>query len=178
VGLAYENLDDATRAFMLEEIEMDIAAGTIYVSSYLNDRGCATWPDLLRQAALGGTDDSLAQAIRNDDCLKTHVPRAKPKGGFTIAAVPYTAHETMGEGEFGRYYARGLCRRAIAEGVTGLEVYRAKGVAVPRPASEAKIGTIVDPKVILDDLRNTQGVEPALGLPPGPNSGLTLRIPR
>ena len=84
----------------------------------------------------------------------------------------------MGEGEFNRYYCRGLCRRAIEEGVAQLQVYRAKAVAEPRPASQAKIGALVDPAAILDDLRRTQGVEPALGLPPGPNSGLTLRFPR
>lgn len=178
MGLAYENLDEATRRFMLEEIEMDIADGTIYISSYLNDHGCATWPDLMRRAAESGNDDTLATAIRHDDCLKTHVQRRKPKGGFTVAAVPYTAHETMGEGEFNRYYCRGLCHRAVEEGIPDLEVYRAKEVREPRWQSQEKLGMRVDPRTILEDLRQTQGVEPALGLPPGPNSGLTLRIPR
>jgi hypothetical protein len=178
MGLRYEDLDEQTRRFMIEEIDMDVRDGTIYISNYLNPRGCETWPHLLREAAQSGTDDSLAHAIRRDDCLKDRVERRKPKGGFTMAAVPYTAHETMGEGEFNRYYTRGLCRRAIEQGIAQLEVYRAKAVSEPRPASQAKIGLRVDPRVILEDLRRTQGVEPALGLPPGPNSGLTLRIPR
>jgi hypothetical protein len=178
MGLAYENLDNPTRHFMLEEIDMDVANGTIYISNYLNPQGCESWPRILRTAAESGNDDSLAANIVSDRCLKTHVERAKPKGGFTVAAVPYTAHETMGEGEFNRYFARGLCRRAIEEGIPLLEVYRAKPVNEPRAASQAKLGTLVDPRAILADLRATQGVEPALGLPPGPNSGLTLRIPR
>lgn len=178
MGIAYENLDDATRRFMIEEIDMDVANGTIYVSNYLNAQGCERWPDMLRQAAQTGTDDSLANAIRSDNCLKQQVERKKPKGGYTMAAVPVTAHQTMGEGEFGRYYARGLCRRAIDEGIPEFEVYRAKAVMEPRPGSQAKIGLRVDPATILADLRQTQGVEPALGLPPGPNSGLTLRIPQ
>lgn len=178
MGLAYENLDETTRRFMLEEIDMDVQNGTIYISNYLNPHGCETWPGLLRAAAENGNDDSLAMAIRRDRCLKDRVERRKPKGGTTMAAVPITAHETMGEGEFNRYYTRGLCRRAIEERLPYLEVYRAKPVQEPRPASQAKIGTHVDPGVILDDLRQTQGVEPALGLPPGPNSGLTLRMPR
>lgn len=178
MGLRYENLDEETRRFMLEEIELDARDGTIYISNYLNDHGCEAWPHLLREAAERGTDDSLAAAIRADRCLKDRVERRKPKGGTTIVAVPYTAHETMGEGEFNRYYTRGLCRRAIEHGVAQLEVYRAKEVMQPRTDSERKIGARVDPKLILEDLRRTQGVEPALGLPPGPNSGLTLRIPR
>ncbi len=178
MGITYENLDDATRRFMVEEIDMDVANGTIYVSNYLNAEGCERWPDMLRQAAQTGTDDSLANAIRSDNCLKRQAQKKTPSGGYTMAAVPVTAHETMGEGEFGRYFARGLCRRAIDEGIPELEVYRAKAVMKPRPDSEAKIGMRVDPATILADLRQTQGVAPALGLPPGPNSGLTLRIPR
>lgn len=178
MGLCYENLDDETRRFMVEEIDMDVANGSIYISNYLNPHGCERWPHILREAAERGTDDTLAEAIIDDRCLKDRVERRKPKGGYTMAAVPRTAHETMGEGEFNRYYTRGLCRRAIEQGIERLEVYRAKEVMIPRRDSEEKIGTVVDPRLILEDLRQTQGVEPALGLPPGPNSGLTLRIPR
>lgn len=177
MGLDYKNLDDATRRFMLEEIEMDVGSGSMYVSNYLNSEGAARWPDLLRQAAQNGSDDTLADAISTQALLKQEVERKKPKGGFTIARVPVTAHTTLGEGEFGRYFVRGLCRRAIDEGQPQLEVYRAKAVAEPRPGSNEKIGLRVNPADILDDLRRTTGVEPLLGLPPGPNSGLTLRIP-
>lgn len=177
MGLKYQNLDDATRRFMLEEIERDVSNGSIYISNFLTQRGCEEWPEMLREAASTGNDDTLAAAIRSNNCLKREYQRRKPKGGYTMAAVPVTAHQTMGEGEFGRYYARGLCRRAIDEGISQLEVYRAKEVREPRPASEAKLGMLVNPTTILNDLRETQGVEPALGLPPGPNSGLTLRIP-
>jgi len=176
MGLAYENLDDATRQFMIEEIDMDLQAGTIYISNYLNADGCEAWPHILRTAAESGTDDSLAGVLLANSYLKTHVQRAKPSGGSTTVAVPYSAHETMGEGEFNRYYARGLCRRAINDGIATLEVYRAKAVMQPRSTSEQKLGSLVDPATILADLRRTNGVEPALGLPPGPNSGLTLRI--
>ena len=140
MGLAYENLDESTLRFMREEIEADIANGSIYVSNYLNPRGCDSWPQLLVDAAVSGSDDSLAAAIRSDDCLKSHYDRRKPKGGYTSAAVPYNAHETMGEGEFNRYYCRGLCRRAIEEGVANLEVYRAKARcrAPSRLASQAR----------------------------------------
>ena len=177
MGLRYDNLDDDVRRFMVEEIDRDTQDGSIYISNYLNPRGCEVWPQILREAAASGNDDSLARAIVRDGCLKDRVERRKPKGGFTMAAVPVTAPETMGEGEFNRYYTRGLCRLAMDKGIPELEVYRAKHVAEPRPASQAKLGMRVDPRMILDDLRKTQGVEPALGLPPGPNSGLTLRIP-
>ena len=156
---------------------MDVDKGSIYFSNYLNETGQSAWPDLLTEAATNGTDDTLATRLRRDGFLKHEVERRKPTGGYTIARVPVTAPETMAEGEFNRYYVRGLCRRAIADGLPALQVYRAKAVMNPRSNSEEKIGTIIGPAVLLDDLRNTTGVEPALGLPPGPNSGLTLRIP-
>lgn len=136
VGLAYQNLDAITRRCMLEEIDLDIQAGTVYISRFLNPEGCARWPIILRQAAETGDDDSLAQAIVSDQCLHDRYEKRKPKGGTTWSDVPYTAPQTMGEGEFNRYYARGLCRRAIDEGVMELEVYRAKSVAQPRFESQ------------------------------------------
>lgn len=177
MGLAYQNLDSATRRFMLDEIDRDVSSGAVYISNYLNAAGAEAWHQLLKEAAEGGNDDTLAHAIRSRNLLKSQVERRKPSGGYTTAKVPVTAPETLGEGEFGRYYARGLCRRAIDEDITELEVYRAKAVVQSRPGSEEKIGMRVSPNAILDDLRATNGVEPSLGLPPGPNSGLTLKIP-
>jgi hypothetical protein len=177
MGLDYLDLDETTRAFMVEEISMDVDNKSIYISNYLNELGQHAWPDLLKEAAINGTDNTLAARLRKDGFLKYEVERRKPTGGYTIARVPVTAPETMAEGEFNRYYVRGLCRRAIADTLPVLRVYRAKAVMNPRSSSEEKIGTTIGPSVLLDDLRNTTGVEPALGLPPGPNSGLTLRIP-
>ncbi|MFZ0321604.1 MAG: hypothetical protein WAL56_20940 [Candidatus Sulfotelmatobacter sp.] len=102
--------------------------------------------------------------------------RRKPKGGYTTAAVPVTAADTLAEGEFNRFYARGLCRRAKVEGGSELKVHRAKEVENPRTQSEALIGSTLDPEKLLLDLRESIGVEPALGLPPGPNSGLSVKI--
>lgn len=177
MGLKYQNLEDRTREFMLQEIERDVAEGRVYISNYLNEQGASMWVEILREAARSGDDESIAQKIREDGLLKFEAERKKPKGGYTMARVPHTAAETLGEGEFGRYYVRGLCARAIEDKIPHLQVYRAKAVAQPRPGSEEKVGSLVEPSAILDDLRNTVGVEPLLGLPPGPNSGLTLMIP-
>ena len=58
-----------------------------------------------------------------------------------------------------------------------VEVYRGKSVSQPRPESEALLGKRLSVKALLEDLRKSKGVEPALGLPhPGPNSGLTVRM--
>jgi hypothetical protein len=103
--------------------------------------------------------------------------KRKPKGGFTMAAVPVNAAETMAEGEFNRFYIRALCQRAIDSGIPSLIVYRAKQVQNPRPQSITLEGTSIGARLVLDDLRAHPGVDTALGLPPGPNSGLSVRLP-
>ena len=66
--------------------------------------------------------------------------------------------------------------RRTPSGKTQVRVYRAKHVDNPRPESEAKIGVLVDAQKLLNDLRTNPGVEPALGIPPGPNSGLSVQL--
>lgn len=44
MGLRYNNLNEQTRQFMLEEIDMDVESGAIYISNYFNPRGCDLWP--------------------------------------------------------------------------------------------------------------------------------------
>jgi hypothetical protein len=176
MGLKYENLDAETRKFMLEEIDMDISADTVYRSSYLNQSSQGAFPDLMRAAAETGTDDTLAASLRGR--FNATTTRRKPKGGYYTAAVPYNAAEVLAESEFNRYYVRGLCRRAVTENIPHLEVYRAKQVMQPRRESEAKIGLLADPQTLLMDVRNSQenGFDTALGIPPGPGSGITVRI--
>lgn len=172
-----ENLEtDRVRAFMLEEVERDMANGTLYPSKYFNEIGEARYPDLLREAVKNHDDSWLADGLRQNRCMKPKAMRRKPSGGYTEVKVPVTAPDTFAEGEFNRFYARGLCRLAIEQGVAALYIYRAKPVAVPRPESQAKIGTSIGTAALLDDLRTHQGVDTALGLPPGPNSGLSVRL--
>ena len=172
MGLRYENLDATTRPLMLEEIERD--GDKIYISNYLNDEGRERWPEFLREAARNGTDNSLAEALRVGRCFKRQVVRRKPKGGFTMAAVPVTAAQTLAESQFNMYYMRALARRAI-DGKLALIVYRAKAVDNPRLESERMIDTQLDPAEVLRVLRDTHGVEPSIGIPL-PNTGLTVKL--
>lgn len=175
MGIYYKNLDNRTRKFMLKESEMDIGKGTLYISPRLNSRGQSIWAELLKEAIVGHNDDWLATQLKG--YMKSHEERRLRSGKITVVKVPVTAPETLAEGEFNRYYARGLCERAIAEGISEVIVYRGKQVQQPRPVSQAMIGKRIDPTALLEDLRKSPGVEPALGIPPGPNSGLTICLP-
>lgn len=167
-----------TRRFMLEEIEFDINRGALYISKRLSASGVQAYPELLRTAARNGTDSSFASALRAGGCMNSTEEKRKPKGGITIAKVPVTAADTLAEGEFNRFYVRALCRRAIAEGLASVVAYRAKDVEHPRPESEALVGVALPAQQLLQDLRQSDGTDTAFGLPPGPNSGLSVRLVR
>jgi hypothetical protein len=173
-----ENLDAKTRAQMATEISADSAGAKLYLSKRLSDVGRNNYPGLLLKAAQTHDDSWLASELRKNGRLNEMEQRNKPKGGgVTMARVPVTAPETLSEGEFNRFYIRGLCLRATAEGISHLTIYRAKEVENPRSESGAKIGQKIAAQALLDDLRVNTGVDTALGLPPGPNSGLSVKLP-
>ena len=178
MALYLVNLDERTRELMLEELEYDIERDQLHISPYLSGQGLRDYPNLLRQAVASGTDETLAESLRQRRRIDRTLNRRKPSGGYTIATIPSNAAEVVAESEFNRYYIRALCRRAIQDGIEHLIVYRAKPVGQPRPQSEALIENEVDPAELLEDLRRHTGDEaPALGIPAGPGSGLSVRLP-
>jgi hypothetical protein len=177
MSLQYQNLDAQTRPHMLSELNADQVAGRLYISPRLTESGAKGWSTLLSEAIASHNDEWLASEIRSRGFLKSHEERRKPKGGTTLAQVPSNAHETLAEGEFNRFYVRGLCLRASQENISQVIAYRARHSENPRPESEAIVGKAFSPAALLSDLRSSPGVEPALGVPPGPNSGLSVRLP-
>lgn len=177
MSLEYAELDAWTRELMLEEIDLDAANACLYISSRLTEEGEQAWGGLLRDAARVGSDKTLAVELGRRGYLHSHETRNK-RSGPTPARVPHTAANTLAEGEFNRFYCRALCRRVMAsEGDDGLVVVvRAKVVKNPRPESELKVGMSFNAKQLLADLRTHQGVDTALGVPAGPNSGLSIAL--
>lgn len=175
MGIRYESLNAAVRDHMLQELQQSINNRSLYISPRLTELGAREWPVLLRDAIGGHDDDWLAANLRARGYMRTEETRKKPNGGFTVAQVPGNAPDTLAEGEFNRFYCRGLCAEVLASGGHQVEVYRGKEAAHPRRESEQLIGQHLPAEKLLEDLRDSQGVEPALGVPPGPNSGLTIR---
>ncbi len=177
MGLTLLSLDERTRGFILQEFEQDVKAGKLFISDRLTPSGKKDYPDLFQKAIRSGNDASLARDLNTPGRLELSESKISSKGKRFSSAVPKNAAETLAEGEFNRFYARGLCRRAIEDKLPNLVIYRAKDVSVPRPDSAAKIGTQISAPKLLEDLRKSIGVDPALGLPSGPNSGLSVKLP-
>ena len=175
--LNLENLDDENvRRYMLEEVEQDIAEGKLYVSERLLESAISNYTEYLKNAIQNGDSTMLAHELLTNHCLKKIEPR-KTKNGVEMVKVSSRAHETLADGEFNRFYIRGVYRKAIEESME-IEAYRAKTVSKPRANSASKIGTTHNPNKLLEDLRSNIGIDTSLGLPSGPNSGLSIRLKR
>lgn len=175
MAFRFENLDSKTRELMLDEVELDIKNRKLYLSPRLSDYGKKQYIQLLKNAIQENNETALANNLRTQNCLNPTEPR-NTNQGVKIVSVPVTANETLAEGEFNRFYIRALCRMVIEDKRGILEIYRAKQVSTPRQESQMMIGKIVNPEKLLNDLRTNIGVDTVLGLPPGPNSGLSVRI--
>lgn len=169
------DLKAETRAAMRAEIQADHRAGTLYISPRLSDRGASDYPELLLYAADSADDDWLAAQLSVSSRVSAYEATHSKTGHPYRKRVPVSAAETLAEGEFNRFYLRGLAVTAMAAGEADLEVFRAKLVWQPRPDSELLLGHRIDAEGLLRDLRSHPGVDTALGLPSGPNSGLSAR---
>lgn len=170
----FENLDEQTRQLMSDESKADIAKEQLYMSKRFNENGLQLYPQLLQQAVANGDEQTLASALKANNCFFDKEQR-KTKTGITYAKVPENAHQVFSESEFNRFYIRALCVRAIESGQQ-LQIYRARHSDNPRPESEMMIGRKIDPGKLLVDLRTNIGVDTAFGLPPGPNSGMSIKL--
>lgn len=167
MGLNLVNLDSLTRKYMVEEINLDIQKGTLYLSKRLTPQGIDQYPNILIDSAKLGNDATFEKSLSVTGIITNFETRMGK-----MVKVPVTAAATLAEGEFNRFYIRAVCRRAIDEGIANVEIYRAKYVENPRPESTMAIGRNVDPKLLLDDIRNNPGK--SVYIPSGPNSGLSV----
>lgn len=168
------NLDEVTRKYMLEEIDMAIKQNNLYDSARFNDIGKQKWPSLLREATEKFNEHWLAYQIEANRMMKGMETVRIPSGGYTIKHVPHIAAETLAEGQFNRYYILAICRRAISEGKHSIIVYRAKERQSPRPESEQLIDKQLDPNAIINEIRPVASSLKSELLKP--NSGLSIKI--
>lgn len=175
MGINYENLDDKTRDYMLQEMQL----GGHYISPRLTSDGQASWPTLLEESGKSHNDDWLAGEIIRRGYMRSQEQYTRQGIVRTREINKQHASLQLAEGEFNRYYLRGLCLRAKVEGKDVLIVYRGKHVVNPRPESEEKIGTSMPVDALLAMLRANDfvSIDACMGVPSGPNSGLTCRLP-
>jgi hypothetical protein len=162
---------------MLQELEYDLARNQLYISPYLSGQGVHDYAELLREAIEKGDETTLAEALSQMRRIDRTAHRRLPQGGYNIVTTPSNAAEMIADDAINRYYIRAICRRALAEGIDQVIVYRAKPANSPRPRSEELVETAVHPADLLQDLQQHTGEETEMGIPGGPNSGISVHFP-
>lgn len=169
------DLDAVTSTHMLDELRDDLRRGRVFMSPWLTLDARDQLPALLEVVLTEGTDENLADVFRQPGVLERF--ERDERGDLTSRRVPKAAPVVLAEFLFNRYVVRGVCRRAVEDGIAKVEVYRARVARNPRPESERLVGTLVDAKDLLDDLREHADVlESTLGLAAF-GSGLSVRLP-
>ena len=111
--LLYESLDPTTRRYALAELEQDGSTGAYHLSDRVRPAAAAEYRCLLREA-IAYYDDAWLED-RAGDLLVDFEMRRTPSGGTTTAKLPDMAARMLTEGDFNRYYMRGVCARALDE---------------------------------------------------------------
>jgi hypothetical protein len=172
--LHYENLDPTTRRYALAELDQDLASGAFHLPARLRPTVAADYQRLLRDAIRYYDDLWLEEHA--SDLLAESETRRTSSGAQVTAKVPQMAARMVAEGDFNRYYMRGVCLRAIDEQRQVVEVYRARLSLEPRPESAELEGRRLPARALLDWLRGGSSDDPAATALGRPNSGLSVRL--
>ncbi len=172
--LQYENLDPTTRRYALAELDQDLAAGAFHASERLRPTAVAEYQHQLREAIRYYDDRWLEE--RASDFLVDFEYRRTRSGGQTTAKLPDMAARMLAEGDFNRYYMRGVAQRAIEEGRQVVEVYRARLSLEPRSESAELEGRRLPATDVLSYLRGQTVGDSAVTSLGRPNSGLSVRL--
>lgn len=161
---------------MIEEFEADVAARRLYIGKRLNELGEEAYRAALPDALALGSPEGL-QAKLEPVPGDLWIPGIIAKNGRR-STTSVTAAQTLAEGEFNRFYMRAICVRATSEGDGTVKVRRGKQVANPRSDPSVKVNEndVLEAALALEDIRRHPGDDTALGMPRGPNSGLSLEF--
>lgn len=169
MGLNQKDLNPEIRQLMIQEMDHDDK--NLYESTNLNAQGRVAWCQLLKDAIANHSDDWLANELVRQRLLNSHYLRqGKP------VAMPKDAHTKLAEGEFNRFFMRGICMKAIQLGAPAVVGYRARASLNSRPESIAIVGKKFAPQELLDRLRSTIGTDTPFGYPGSANSGLSVAL--
>ena len=125
MAMKFEELDDATRRYMLDEFEKEEAGSNPYRGRGLSAVACAEFSGLMRHAIRSGNEETLIASLSNLSYwypIETYV-----RGGIKRERRVniQQAAQRLGLTEFNTWYVRGLAKRLMDERVTYCQAYRA-----------------------------------------------------
>jgi hypothetical protein len=120
-----KRLDKTIRKYMLEELEHDIEHACLDAGEDLNHSGRAELPELLREAVREGSEETLAKALRQKQCMPV-VQTVIKNGKVSLERVTEADYAYFSKRIFNTLYVRGKCRQAQGNGCSNL-VFKDKG---------------------------------------------------
>jgi hypothetical protein len=175
MALKYRFLDSRLRDFMLAELMQDLQKNSLYLSPRLIAHAEPQWIELFKEAIKTHDETWFAKEVRRLGLIKTHEEKAQRDGKVFLVPIPASVAESLTETEFNRMYVRAVCFEALADQEEFVQICKGRETSSPRLASEVKVGRKIPAAKLLSDLRANLDVDTALGIPLGPNSGLTVK---
>ena len=179
MGMKFEELDDATRHYMLDEFDKEEADGNPYRGRGLTPVGCTEFSSLMRQAIRSGNEEALIASLLNPSYWYPN--EIYIRGGIKRERQVNVqqAAERLGLTEFNTWYVRGLAKKLMDESVLHCQAYRAAEPRwEPNECSEHE-GQIFFVEEIYRGHRARYWPEPgspsALAIPFGPGCHHTIR---
>lgn len=175
----FEELDEITRKWMLEEFLNEELSGKPYRSTRLSPLGIEIFPKEMEKAIMEGNEDTLAQALSLPDYWNPSESYTRSGKLHTRRINPIKAAESLAYTEFNTWYVRGFARRLIEEGEAYCQIYRAAPAWQPRDECLAHEGKTYEVREIYDGHRARYWAQPcnlnALSVPIGTNCHHSIR---
>ena len=175
----FEELDEITRKWMLEEFQKEERSGTPYRSRRLSPSGLEAFAKEMEKAIREGNEETLARALSNPAYWQPSEPSQRRGKIYRKKISPLKATQSLAYTEFNTWYVRGFARRLIEEGEEYCQVYRAAPAWQPREECLEHEGKIYKVKEIYDGHRARYWPPPgypnALSIPVGPYCHHTIR---
>jgi hypothetical protein len=138
MGMSFEELDDVTRRYMLDEFDKEEAGSNPFRGKGLSTVGSAAFPDLMRNAVRTGNEATLIASLLKPIhwlAMETYIRNGiRRERNINIRQ----ASERLGLTEFNTCYVHGLAKKLMDEGVVHCQAYRAGEPrwAVPNECSQ------------------------------------------
>ncbi len=130
----FEELDDTTRKFMLDEFHTEEAGQDPYRSKLLTSEGLENYPQLMEKAITEteGNEVTLGRDLNRSGFWETTMKSQRKGKSYTKSVNVGDASTRIALTEFSTWYTRGFAKRLMEEGEKECEVYRADTAVEPR----------------------------------------------
>lgn len=146
----FEELDEDTRRWMLDEFDAEQNQTHHFEPTELNSSGLAVFPDLMRQAIERGSIASLAASLSDASYWKPTRTYYRQGKHITQRIDSIIAAQELAHSEFTTWYTRGVARKLMEEGMTRCQVYRADPAVPPK----CECTSLEENTVSLDEIYN------------------------